>query len=321
MPRRYKTKKRKTYKKTQKKYKKKRGEKRKKTKKRKSSRRSIKKIRNDKCAPRNKNEILDFTCYTPDSLHKIKNIWNKKHPDSKITSNNPKTIWENLTYIFRNVCHKESCWLSHKCLTESLPNDIKKNTFRPQAPIEWQKNPSEWLSSIEISQVMKQYENIYKCFEFIGPSPIDYDEHLAYGECVWEELCKFNLANNIKRKKTKIGIIFNLDKHTKDGSHWVAMFINIKKKKIYYFDSYGENIPGRINKFANKVKSQANSLNMGKFELIINKKRHQYSNSECGMYSLYFIIQMLKTDDFNKFQKTKVKDSYMKKLRKQYFNH
>ena len=93
----------------------------KKQKKRKSNRRSIKKVRNDKCAPRNKNDILDFTCYTPNSLHKIKNIWNKKHPDSKITSNNPKTIWENLTYIFKNVCHKESCWLSHKCLTESLP--------------------------------------------------------------------------------------------------------------------------------------------------------------------------------------------------------
>ena len=118
-----------------------------------------------------------------------------------------------------------------------------------------------------------------------------------------------------------MGIIFNLDKHNKDGSHWVAMFVNIKKKKIYYFDSYGENIPGRINKFANKIKAQANSLNLGKFELLVNKKRHQYSNSECGMYSLYFIIQMLKTNNFNKFQKTKIKDSYMKKLRKQYFNH
>ena len=44
---------------------------------------------------------------------------------------------------------------------------------------------------------MKQYENTYKCFEFIGPSPIDYDQHLSYGECVWEELCKFSLKENI----------------------------------------------------------------------------------------------------------------------------
>ena len=116
--------------------------------------------------------------------------------------------------------------------------------------------------------VMKQYENTYKCFEFIGPSPIDYDEHLAYGECVWEELCKFSLQDNIKRKKTKIGIIFNLDNHNQEGSHWVALFINIKKKEIYYLDSYGEKIPKQIKKFANKVITQANALNIGKFKLL-----------------------------------------------------
>ena len=52
-------------------------------------------------------------------------------------------------------------------------------------------------TNIDILNVMKQYEHIYPNFEFIGPSPIDYDTHLSYGECVWEELCKFNLQNNI----------------------------------------------------------------------------------------------------------------------------
>ena len=28
----------------------------------------------------------------------------------------------------------------------------------------------------------KQYENAYHCFEFLGPSPIDYDEHISHGE-------------------------------------------------------------------------------------------------------------------------------------------
>ena len=40
---------------------------------------------------------------------------------------------------------------------------------------------------------MKQYENVYKCFEFLGPSPIDYDTHMHNGDCVWEDLCEFNL--------------------------------------------------------------------------------------------------------------------------------
>ena len=54
---------------------------------------------------------------------------------------------------------------------------------------------------------MKQYEKYYRCFEFIGPSPIDYDTHMYEGECVWKELCEFSLKDQIKSGKTKIGMI------------------------------------------------------------------------------------------------------------------
>ena len=56
-------------------------------------------------------------------------------------------------------------------------------------------------------QIMKQYEKEYPSFRFIGPSPIDYDAHEYNGECVWEELCKFNLykthllINNLQIQK------------------------------------------------------------------------------------------------------------------------
>jgi len=119
---------------------------------------------------------------------------------------------------------------------------MKKNTkmeeelldaFAPESPKEWKKNPNEWLSSIDILEVMNQYEKKYKCFEFLGPSPIDYDTHQLYGQCVWDELCHFKLAEQIKNGKTKIGIIFNLDPHYKGGSHWVSLFINIKKATIF----------------------------------------------------------------------------------------
>ena len=48
---------------------------------------------------------------------------------------------------------------------------------------------------------MKQYEKTYKSFDFLGPSPIDYDYKMLYDECVWEELCKFNLKNMIMKGK------------------------------------------------------------------------------------------------------------------------
>ena len=55
-----------------------------------------------KCAPKNKNETLPYTCYTAKGLHKMKNIWNKKHPDRKITSNRPRNIWKAFTLCIKH---------------------------------------------------------------------------------------------------------------------------------------------------------------------------------------------------------------------------
>ena len=125
-------------------------------------------------------------------------------------------------------------------------------------------------------------------FEFLGPSPIDYDTHKAYGECVWQELCEFNLEQQIKSGKTKIGIVFNLDPHYLNGSHWVSMFINIRKNTIFYFDSAGEKIPNQIMTLVDKIKSQGKQI--GKtFTFDQNHPvEHQYGNTECGIYSLFF---------------------------------
>ena len=44
-----------------------------------------------------------------------------------------------------------------------------------------------------------------------------------------------------------------------------------------------------------KIIKQGKPLGLD-FDYMKNKKRHQYRASECGMYCIYFIIQMLTTD-------------------------
>ena len=102
---------------------------------------------------------------------------------------------------------------------------------------------------------MKQYERYYKNFLFIGPSPIDFDAKLVDNECVWEELCKFDLKKIIAKNKNKLGLIFNLDPHYKSGSHWVSMFINIPQRYIFYFDSNGDKMPEEIKILIERIKS------------------------------------------------------------------
>ena len=283
---------------------------------------SHKKTKKINCSPKPKNEINDFSCYTDKSLYKLRDLWNERHPDVKINTNSPKEIHKILSEKFKNICNKESCWLKQKADLGHVSSDMA-DSFAPESPPEWKQNPNEWLSSEDIMKVMKQYEKAYKCFDFIGPTPIDFDTKMLYGECVWDELCNFNLAEQIKKGKTKIGIIFNTDPHNKPGKHWISLFINIKKKKIFFFDSTGDKAPKEVTTFINRVKSQGQTLK-NKINFISDSNEgieHQYGNTECGIYSLFFIVHMLEDKTTEHYLKTHIlKDEYIEKFRHIYFN-
>jgi hypothetical protein len=274
------------------------------------------------CSPKPKGEMNEFSCYTNKSLYKLRDLWNARHPDVKIKSSSPKEIHLLISEKLSGVCNKESCWLKQKDKFGILESDLA-DSFAPESPNEWKKNPNEWLSSVDIMDVMKQYESAYKCFDFIGPSPIDFDTKKLYGECVWDELCNFSVEQQIKNKKTKIGIIFNTDPHNKPGQHWISMFINIKKKQIFFFDSTGDSPSPEIMKLVERIKKQGLELDK-KIIFKYNSNEgveHQYGNTECGVYSLFFIVHMLEDKLTEHYLKTHIlKDEYINKFRKIYFN-
>jgi len=289
---------------------------------RKSKSKSQIKLKNVNCSPKPKSEMNGFSCYTNKSLYKLRDLWNARHPDVKIINSSPREIHRELSEKFNGICNKESCWLKQKSELGKIDSDMA-DSFAPESPPEWKKNPYEWLSSVDIMNVMKQYEKAYKCFDFIGPTPIDFDTRKLYGECVWDELCNFSIENQIKSGKTKIGIIFNTDPHNKPGQHWISMFINIKKKRIFFFDSTGDKPPPEIMVLVNRIKEQGLGLNPKYvFKFDSNEGvEHQYGNTECGIYSLFFIVHMLEDKLTEHYLKTHIlKDEYMNKFRKIYFN-
>jgi hypothetical protein len=274
------------------------------------------------CSPKDKKDIKNFTCYTDRSLFKLRDKWNIRHPNEKITTDDPKEIHRLLSNYLSDLCNKESCWLKQKHEFGKIDEEFK-DSFAPESPHEWKKNPNEWLSSIDIIKVMKQYEKAYKCFDFIGPTPIDFDKKQLYGECVWEELCNFSLKEQIKQGKTKIGIIFNTDPHNMPGEHWISMFINIKKGKIFFFDSVGRTAPNEIKEFVERIKLQGKQL-VPEINFKYDENHpveHQYGNTECGIYSIFFIIHMLEDKLTEHYLKTHIlKDKYIEKFRKIYYN-
>ena len=270
----------------------------------------------ESCSP---TKDLDFTCYSRASLLKLRDLWNARHPDAKIKSKESKTIWAALRKALGNVCEKESCWLRQNFAKHDLDAELKAYTFAPEAPNEWKKNKNEWLSSIDIEKVMKQYEHLDPNFAFFGPSPIDFDSKMLYGECVWEELCHFNLQDMLKRHKTKYGMIFNLDEHWKDGSHWVSLFVDVPTKQICYFDSGGDDIPVEISKLKDKIIQQGSRIGID-FKFHLNHPfEHQMHDTECGIYCIYFIVNMIDKPSFSRFKNKRITDKEMEKYRNVFF--
>jgi len=280
-----------------------------------SNRKTRKNFTKEACS---RNSTLNYSCFSVDSILKLKQYWNIRHPDNKIKETDIKLIWKDLKDKLSHVCNKESCWLKRMFIKNNLDRDLLEFTFAPSAPRSWKSNPYEWLNSLDILRVMKQLEKKYKDFDFIGPSPINYNDHHVDGECVWKELCEFDIKKTLASNKDKIGIIFNLDPHYKSGSHWVSLFISIPKQIIIYFDSVGTKIPKRIKHFVDTVIKQAANINI-QLQFIQNKMAHQRKNTECGIYSIYFIEQQLKSRSPALFNK-RISDSDIHKCRNVYFN-
>ena len=231
------------------------------------------------------------TCYTNDILLKIRDAYHRTHPNEpRISTKSPKKILEELKKRMKNKCDAEDCWLS--LLPVQQRKYLDQMVFAPDQPQEWKDNPDEWLSNYDIINVLKQYAIAYPKFEFIEPSPIDFDTKLSNHKCVSDDLCVFDLSDYVNRGIEKIGICFNLDDHDGPGTHWVSMMIDIPNKIVFYFDSALFDTPPEIKTLVSRILQQSDELGLG-IKYQHNTRQHQFGNTECGMYSLFFIITML----------------------------
>jgi hypothetical protein len=285
----------------------------------------------EKCAP--SKTFKDGSCFNLKSLKKIAESYNIKNENNKINiSDNKEKLVEQLEKKLKDKCNDQTCWLRLDFVKAINDEDIQKNTFRPEGP----DKRYEWLSTSDINNVVAQYQEKDKNFLFLGAVPADFQdlEILGIGDIDFEELFQNN--------KTKIGMVINLDESWKSGSHWVALYANLKENQIYYFDSFGKKPSQRTRKFINKILKFMYKNKFGKpininkllidlkqnggkgidgFDIRYNTKQHQFNNSECGVYSINFIVRLVKGESFDEITNNITKDPKMNKCRKSYFRN
>ena len=288
-----------------------------------------------------------LTCYTPDIVRTLKHTFNARNPTDQIQIDDSRTddVYAHLAQKLAgsSICHRKD----ERCMLKLLDDDparqkqILDSSFAPHHPKSWNRDSDAWLSNFDISKVMRQYERVYPQFRFIDPSTIDFDKDVRpksaqtrHKECVSNELCRIELLEYQRKNVNKLAMVFNTAKHDEDGEHWFSLFVDLQDAFIFYFDSSpAENMPNQIQVLVQKLKAQGlQLLPPVLFKVFTNLgNTHQHGTTECGMYSLFFIVTMLTGEtDFKRnmtahekielFKTFRVDDKYVHKLRKVYFN-
>jgi hypothetical protein len=169
---------------------------------------------------------------------------------------------------------------------------------RPKAPKEWSLNRYEWLSSDDIDAAeTKLFVEMVPDYFYVGTVPMDFDLQSETSKCLVSTLCAMKLPELFAKGKHRIGIVINTDPHDGPGQHWVAVFCDIRPElefpRMTYFDSYAQKPEPEIRTLMKRWKSQwdATRTHTQGMKLTYNKTRHQYKDSECGMYCLYVCLR------------------------------
>lgn len=278
----------------------------------------------DICAPGNYDKTNN-TCFRIDQLMEMakaynryinkKNVKNKNanHDFIKITKNKNYLLSE-LKKRFNDICQDEICITQQDFMNELMKDmreEILSDTFLPDGPAE----STEWLTTTHINDILQLYEKIDKHFNFLGAVPLDCNE-LSF--CPLYNLKFDEYYNN---EIYKLAIIFNHDTYGQPGSHWVALYMDLKKGEIDFCDSTGNppinNINNIIDKFI-KWYHQKTGKNAIYHE---NKKAYQTDSSECGVYSINFIIRRLSGEKFDDIIKNSLNFEEINSCRNAYFRN
>jgi Ulp1 family protease len=271
-------------------------------------------MNNSVCAPNIKIDVSKhYTCFDYNELKEIALAFNiyiqtnnicstsdNKCAQGKLIDTKQKDkqqLWKSIYRRLEPICKYEYCWLNFDFIylipDPYLREKIKFFTFKPKTTNE----KFSWLTTKDINYVLQQYQELYPSFKFLGALPSDF-----------YKVTRVNYNDIFKYKK--IGIVFNLDNHTQQGSHWVGFLIDNENKTLEYFDSAGKVPNKNIRAFIKKIYKYCK-----KYTLHINNIKHQTQNSECGVYAIYFIIQRLKNNKFDEISQNIIRDDEMNKFR------
>lgn len=272
------------------------------------------------CSPsRFAQSVATGTCYTEDEVRTIARRYNRFQQPKQRVDADAASVPQLAKQLEERLGQRQEEWLE-KSRTTTIDAD---KVFRPEAPCSWQTNGREWLSTDDIDQVMRQYEDLYDDFKYLGAYPRDaFAKDPNTGDCIdkMDDVCHVNPFQDKQVKR--VAVIFNIDDHTGPGLHWVACYVDTNKQHknygIFYYDSVARPPSKDILAFMESLRHTLDTEYPQdlKLKIHVNKTQSQYKNTECGMFSMLFIIMCLQDIlDFRQICDNMINDDTINMLR------
>jgi hypothetical protein len=222
-------------------------------------------------------------------------------------------------------CNDEIC-----VIEKVVPHhDVKEaiySTFKHKGP----RNVVKRLSNFDIDGVLSQWCLNNTNFYNWGFNMIDFErEGASLAKYTMPDILKGQAPLNlgkyggvIKRPCNIAACVVNTDKYSGNGIHWFAVLCDCRQEpySVEYFNSSGNPPRVQIVDWMERTSTLLKQTGKQVVQKTNTGSRHQYGNSECGLYSLFFIRHRLDGNPYDSFLEYSYKDNIMTEFRKYCFS-
>ena len=263
------------------------------------------------------NEVIEKTSLDTNECY-------HKNPDGTC-SGLTNEIAEKMNLTLKELDKKYHCDGSEACVLSKAGHHVDKRRaqielmtkFKPEGP----KNSTALLNNVVIDNCLISWCADYPDFYPCPFAMMDFARTKEKFETI--NLVDLFTKKHVDGKYKRIfGCVINTDNSTGPGKHWVSCVVNARDMKnilILYYNSAGNPPPEPIIEWMERRRRELSEMDAceGDVEIIpVTRVRHQESNTECGVYSLYFIRCMIEGNSYDMFFNNIIDDEAMKKFRK-----
>lgn len=204
-----------------------------------------------------------------------------------------------------------------RAIGEKRANKVVEKIFKPVGP----STSTALLDNINIDSSLEQWaingqKMFGKKFKHIPFQMIDFAKQ-------GKELAYTKLKDLIDQKYDCFGVILNTDVSSGNGLHWFCLYGDFQHKgtqddpyTLEYFNSSGNPPMYEVSTWMEKAVHDL-KRDTGKICKIVRSipRRIQYSNTECGVFSLIYILSRLEGKPISWFYQTNTDDEDMIRYR------